>query len=328
MTALVADTEVDVADVLDELGVDMTRARERGSWLDLLCPFHPEGNPSFSVSLDHGGWVDRHSGESGSLVSLVSQVLETGLGDAIQWLRARRVGNIETMPALLARLFVITRGDSEAAESLVAWSDVYDALDPKLMEQYFFDRGFSVETMRLFEVRYDPEDDSLMFPTRDDSANLTGFVRRRIDRGLPLGRKYLYPSGFRRVLYPLHLHRSTVRPLDVGPVAEAIIVEGPLDAMWLHQLGYTSAVALLGADATPDAMAWFHARVRRAILCFDNDESGRKSSRTLARRLVPTHDVLLANVPAGAKDVQELSSERVAEVLAGARRVLLPSDLG
>lgn len=314
--ALIADIEVDVAQVLEELGVEAT-GRSRGSWVDTLCPFHPERNPSFSINLEHGGWIDRHTGETGELVGLIAALLEVDRAGAISWLRERKVGTAESTPALLSRLFAVTDGDSEAAEALHEWSLVYDALSPTKMEQYFFSRGFTVATMRKFEVRYDENDDSLIFPVRDERANLVGYVRRRVDRGIAFRRKYLYPFGFRRTLYPLHLYRGDA----------PLLVEGPLDAMWLHQCGYENGLAMLGSDMISEQREWLRAHAIRVTLCLDNDASGRRSTKTLVQRLICDHDVWVARLPVGVKDIQEVAPQDIPGVISEARQLILPSDL-
>jgi len=316
MTTLIADVEIDIPEVLEELGIVLTE-RARGDWVDTLCPFHPEHNPSFSVNLEHGGWIDRHSSETGGLLALVALMLEIDGAAAVAWLREHRAVIHESTAALLARLYKITGGDNEYAESLVRWNEVYEALSLDTMEQYFFDRGFTPATMRQFEVRYDEEDDSLIFPVRDGQANIVGFVRRRIDRGLPLARKYLYPSGFRRTFFPLHLYRG-VAPL---------LVEGPLDAMWLHQNGHANALAMLGADLVQEQRDWLRAHVKQIALCLDNDKAGRQSTKTLVGQLIRNYGVSLVSLPVDVKDIQEVAAERLSEVLATVRPILLPSDL-
>lgn len=314
--ALIADAEVDVAQVLEELGLELV-GRTRGAWFDVLCPFHPETNPSFSVNREHGGWIDRHTGETGGLITLVAALLEVDRAGAISWLREHKVGLVESTPALLSRLFAVTGGDNDAAEALHEWSLVYDALSPTKMEQYFFSRGFTVATMRKFEVRYDEDDDSIIFPVRDERANLVGFVRRRVDRGLPFARKYLYPSGFRRTLFPQHLYRGDT----------PLLVEGPLDAMWLHQCGHENGLAMLGGDLIPEQRAWLRAHTTRVMLCLDNDAAGRLSTKTLVKKLVCDHDVWVARLPAGVKDIQEVAPQDIPSVVSEARQLILPSDL-
>jgi len=300
-----ADTDLDVSSVLDALGVEVVS--QRGDWADALCPLHSENDPSFSVNLTHGGWVCRPCCARGQLLDLVSRVREISRGDAIQWARgqgSRERSSAELINSLLPR---------EAPVSVsLAWAERYDELSPTMMTEYWFERGFNESTMRQFDVRFDPDQETLIWPVRDESANTVSFIKRRLPG--TRGAKYLYPSGFNRALFPQD-------HFDYGD--RALLVEGPLDSMWLHQHGYPSALSTLGSDVTRRQVDWLRGKVGEVTLAFDNDAAGWRATELLVGQL-SRHGfgVSVVRLPRNFKDVQELNEAELKEALAGARSAL------
>lgn len=306
----IADIDVDVESILERLGVEI--AVDRGSWADALCPLHPENNPSFSVNLDEGAWVCRHGGEKGQLLDLVVAVRGCSRHDAAVWLREQPTKEYSATDVLV-QLFQLSKEHDRDMSATVAWAERYDALSRDLMTEYWFDRGFSTHTMREFDVRFDEENEVLIWPVRDEAANLVGFVRRAVPPST--GKRYEYPKGFQRTLHPL----------DHFAGHEAILVEGPLDALWLHQHGYHGGLAVLGSDMTRRQVTWLRGNTTKVIVAFDNDREGYIGRGKVIEQLAGIH-TMVAKLPRGAKDVQELSKETLKEVLESAVPAML-SDL-
>jgi DNA primase len=58
----------------------------------------------------------------------------------------------------------------------------------------------------------------------------------------------------------------------------AIIAEGYMDVIALHQAGFSNAVAPLGTSFTDEQAQWLRRWIERAILIFDNDDAGQKAA--------------------------------------------------
>ncbi|MBI4283546.1 MAG: toprim domain-containing protein [Chloroflexi bacterium] len=101
---------------------------------------------------------------------------------------------------------------------------------------------------------------------------------------------------------PKYLHIKGEKPLFVCTVRrgckEMILVEGPLDAIALWQLGY-SAAALLGTVMKAELKAQISGCDPRYI-CLDQDTSGQKGGRVLAQQLGPKARVV--SLPDGVND--------------------------
>lgn len=232
------------------------------------------------------------------MVELVMRVKQLPYREARQWLERinRRLPSSEE---LVGRLL---NGREEPLGGLERWRKTWEGLPINVCASYWFERGFTKETLRRFEVRYDAADASLTWPVRDSEGRLLGFTRRLIQPRQ--GPKYLYSPGFKRVLFPLNHLEGT----------DVVLVEGPLDAMWLHQHGYDSALALLGSNLKESQARWLLRHVTSVRLLFDADEAGEKAAKG-ARRSLAALPVRVLRLPEGRSDPQELSKKELEEVL-------------
>ena len=286
---------------MNALNVDIRATR--GEWVDCLCPLHLEKRPSFAVNIDTGRWICRHDNAGGvDIVSLVRKVLNKTHREAVEWVKY--VGKHEVIAGDQILKYLFQSPEKVRDSDLIEWTERYYNLEPDIMAEYWFDRGFTTQTMRKFEVRYDPNREAIIWPIKNSKGLIVGFTERDASGEASNKYKYLYPKGFQRTLYPLN------RFSDTGT---AIIVEGALDAIWMHQNDYTETLCVFGGGITQQQARWLKANVSRVILCFDNDEVGKKATEQAKERL-STMNVVSINLPTKVKDVQELNKEELAQV--------------
>lgn len=294
----VNDTDVDVEDVLTALNIEIQATR--GSWIDALCPFHDESKPSFSVNINSGYWICRHYNLSGNVVDLVSEVKELEKSDSFIWLRGFKPKQYSSYDLL--KKLIGTRPD-ERNEELINWIAEFHELPTTLMTEYWFGRGFTSHTMHSFDVRYDDNRKGIIWPVKDTNANIIGFIRRHLPGINP---KYKYPSGFQRCLFPMDKFEQGTYKGDVG----AVLVEGPLDAMWLHQYGATHTLAMLGSGLTQNQINWLNKKVTHVTIIPDNDAVGEAVVKTLRNQL--SHlELCVARIPKQYKDIQEVPARQI-----------------
>ena len=125
----IADLDLDVPSTLERLGIEVFA--ERGEWADALCPFHEEGNPSFSINLDHGGWIDRHGESRGQLLDLISHVKGISRAEAADWVRSPSSINTTTVD-ILQKLFA-TQANPEDKRMILDSAERYEGLSPKII---------------------------------------------------------------------------------------------------------------------------------------------------------------------------------------------------
>ncbi len=132
---------------------------------------------------------------------------------------------------------------------------------------------------------YDRFRHRLMFPIWLPTGRLVGFGGRAL-RDLD-GAKYLNsPESplFQKseLLYGLHLAHSAIRHASY-----AILVEGYMDVIAMHQFGFSEAVATLGTSLTEAHCKLLHRYTQKLILLFDGDEAGIKAAERSLALLLP-----------------------------------------
>lgn len=258
------------------------------------CLFHDESSPSFAVS-DEGLYIcyTAHCGQTGNIITLLMKVggySRKEVKDLIGKLPVR--GNLERVK----KPWVKKEEEQPYRERDVA---LYGALCPT----YLLDRGFLKQTLRYFQVGFDQENDRVVIPLRDTGGSLVGFLRRST---VSAKNKYLLDTERAKdIIFNSHNCQEDY----------AIVVEGSLDCMWLHQLGFPETVALLRSKMTKGQTKALYRRFKRLVLMMDNDSAGYAGMMKMARELKQHCDIRIALLPEDRKDPQECSSLEIERCL-------------
>jgi len=115
----------------------------------------------------------------------------------------------------------------------------------------------------------------IMIPIRDEQGRMAGFGARIVDpndvpKFLNSPETPIFSKG--RLLYGLDRARKPIRTAD-----QAVIVEGYLDVIALHQAGYENVVSPMGTALTEDQMRLLKKFTRRIVLALDPDTAGQKA---------------------------------------------------
>ena len=124
-------------------------------------------------------------------------------------------------------------------------------------------------------VYYDRFRNRLMIPIRDENGKMAGFGARIIDpndvpKFLNSPETPIFTKG--KLLYGLDRARKPIRTAD-----QAVIVEGYLDVIALHQAGYENVVSPMGTALTEDQLRLLKRFTRRIVLALDPDTAGQKA---------------------------------------------------
>lgn len=145
-------------------------------------------------------------------------------------------------------------------------------------------QGFSEEEMIAAGVAneresggiYDRFRNRLIFPIREPYGKMAGFGGRVLDpNDVP---KYinspsteLFDKG--RLLYGMDLARQAIRSSQ-----QAVIVEGYMDVIGLHQAGFPNAVSPMGTALTEEQFRLLKRFTRSFVLALDPDAAGEKAT--------------------------------------------------
>ncbi len=115
----------------------------------------------------------------------------------------------------------------------------------------------------------------ILIPIRDENGKMAGFGARIVDpndipKFLNSPETPIFSKG--RLLYGLDRARKPIRTAD-----QAVIVEGYLDVIALHQAGYENVVSPMGTALTEDQLRLLKRFTRRIVLALDPDVAGQKA---------------------------------------------------
>lgn len=245
-----------IEDLLEHLGIE--DIRPMGVEVQARCPMHErrtgarEHQPdNWSVNRVTGKHHCFSCGYQGSLVRLVVDISKMGLWEAHRIIREFGA-----------------EVNAEEREWEPRTVEVSDALAKyvKPPQRALDSRHLTPESADAFGLRWDLEDSAWVLPITGPGGEPWGYQLKSDEyvRNRPPGVKKS------RTLFGLHVL--------VGPTV--ILVESPLDACYLHSLGFP-AVASFGANVSDIQMRLLMDRCDKIVLALDNDSAGIGEMRRL-----------------------------------------------
>jgi DNA primase len=348
----------------------------RGREFAGLCPFHHEKTPSFYVVEDKSFFHCFGCGAHGDVIGFAMRADNLDFVEAIEKLageaglavpqatpqereRAQRQKTLleaaEAAAAFYeqrlwapggvrARGYLQGRGlDPQIIRRFrLGWAPderqaLRRALEPEFSDPLLIEAG-----LRRQPAEGEPSDyfrNRLMFPISDRAGRVIAFGGRVLGDGQP---KYLnspdsplFEKG--RVLYGWSAARAAVIRDEEGSPG-AIVTEGYMDVIALHQAGFATAVAPLGTALTEFQLHELWRLTPEPLLCFDGDGAGRRAAARAMRRALPLlrpgQSLRFVTLPAGEDPdsvIRQAGRGTFDEMLAAARplsTVLWESELG
>ncbi|WP_243359396.1 DNA primase [Fundidesulfovibrio terrae] len=294
-----------------------------GARLVGLCPFHNEKTGSFSVSPEKGVFYCFGCQASGDVIDFYCRINGLDFREGLEQL-AREAGialaEFKPDPQEDKR----RRQRQAAADMHTLARDFFrDCLRGNAgakARAYLDRRGVTPEMAERFQLGYAPDDfhglerylgskgfksfdavaagllvqgddgrvwdrfrGRLMFPIHEVSGKVVAFGGRVMGEGEP---KYLNSSDsvvYKKGEHLFGLHQARANLARAG---RALITEGYLDVIALHQHGFTEAVGVLGTALTPQQVKRLTGFTRQVTLVFDGDAAGEKAALRSAQMLL------------------------------------------
>ena len=285
-----------IGDILGLLQKATGKPREfrcRGDNYQVTCPFHKNGeesHPSCQVycgsgDVEYGFMHCFTCGENGPLWHFVGECLGRGDEHGKKWL-LDNFGNCFTektydLPPLEAE--GLKALDESCLEGLLPW------------HPYMGKRRLSRKACEAFQVGYDPKDDCLVFPVRDEYGRLAMLTRRSVS-----GKKFMVDADAEKPVYAMDRIRKE-------GLTEATVVESQINCLTLWGWGIPS-VALFGTGTKSQYGIINRSGLRTLFLALDGDSAGAKGTRRLLSALSPSILAYVVELPRG-KDVNDLTYE-------------------
>ncbi len=282
-----------------------------------LCPFHSEKTPSFSVSEEKGIFKCFGCGKSGNVITFLQEIERLSFYEAVKELALKYsikikytdYGFVEHHTEKTEIYGVNQVIASLCSEYLLKKEEGKNALNYLQRE-----RGLELEYITTFGIGYCPEDirelvrrvvshgfaetlleksgfmikradgsihsyfaGRILFPLYDVNNRICGFAGRILDNpsgGAPKFINSPETAAYKKseFLYGLNLARRHISELSF-----AILVEGYLDCIILHQYGIKNTVALCGTALTLQHALKLRRLCDTVYLLYDSDEAGVKS---------------------------------------------------
>ena len=311
---------IDIVDVVGEF----VELKKRGSNHVGLCPFHTEKTPSFSVNRAGQFYHCFGCGKGGDVIGFLMDITGMGFMEAVEQLAERSGLEVpkKRVPDSGARekKELIVRANLAAAEYFFK---TLNNSEGKAGMEYLLGRGLTPDTIKTFRLGYAPENPTgllefakgkkvspssleaagillpskygsqpynrfggrIIFPIVDQAVRVIGFGARLLKGD---GAKYVnspesdvYHKS--RVLFGIHQAKGTIKH-----TRKAIVVEGYMDVISLHQGGIRNAIASSGTAFTVDQGRLIARMARDVILLFDGDAAGLTAAARGADNLLVT----------------------------------------
>lgn len=165
------------------------------------------------------------------------------------------------------------------AEAIAQYSA---ALDGSPAQSYLQGRGLTLDTMKRFHLGYNAQRQTVTIPYNPQGSY---YGQRSVNPNA--GRKHDNLTGVEIPLFnPAALYSADV----------CFVVESPLCAISITQEG-GAAVAISGTSGGKRLYTQLKKKPTEAalVLCFDNDEAGRKATETISAELESNFDVFVVN---------------------------------
>lgn len=287
--------------------------KRRGKNLVGLCPFHNEKTPSFTVYPESQSFYCFGCGAGGEAIGFIRRAENLDFTEAVHYLcdKSGMVmpsdGFDDSLSVKRKRMYEINKEAARFFNSCLFSEKGKEGLE------YYKSRGYKKSTITRFGLGYAPNEwrallthmrglgysyeelyeanlanrsdkdgkisyydsfrNRVMVPIIDVRGNVVAFGGRVLDDSKP---KYINTSD--TLVYKKSLGVFGLNFAKNSPEKSLILVEGYMDAISLHEAGFTNAIACLGTALTSE-MAHLLARyAEEIILSYDADEAGQKAT--------------------------------------------------
>ena len=303
---------------VEEVIGDFVQLKKSGSNYKGLSPFSDERTPSFMVSPVKQIWKDFSSGKGGNAVAFLMEHEHFTYPEAIKYLAKKYNIEIEETEQ--------TDEQKEAAnerESLYLVSEfARDYYHTTLLNSeqgkaiggtYFKERGFTEETVKKFQLGYNPDQwdaftsealrkgykleflektglsivkeekqfdrfkGRVMFPIHSMSGRVLGFGGRILDSSKKAAKYLNSPESDiyhkSKVLYGIYYAKKSIAKED-----SCYLVEGYTDVIQMHQSGIENVVSSSGTALTAEQIRLINRLTKNITVLFDGDAAGQRAA--------------------------------------------------
>ncbi len=328
--------------------------KKAGKNLKGLCPFHNEKTPSFTIYPETESFYCFGCGAAGDVIAFLMRIENLDYMDAVKTaadlagMNMPDNGYDDSFAKLRLRILSANREAARFYNSIL-----YEEKGRPGLE-YYIKRGLPKSTITHFGLGYAPDEwealsnhlkskgyteqelvvanlakrsqksgriydnfrNRVMFPVIDLRGNVIAFSGRVLDDSKP---KYVNTAET-----PVFKKGDGVFALNFAKnsgTRQLILAEGQMDAIAMHEFGFTNAVATLGTALTQEQANLVARYADEILICYDNDEAGKKATERAITIFNKTGIKIKVVNMQGGKDADELlrtyGKERFNDIIKG-----------
>jgi DNA primase len=325
--------------IVDLIGESVNLKKRGANWIG-LCPFHNEKSPSFNVRDDKGIFKCFGCGKGGDAFTFLMEREALTFPEAAKKLAERANIKLEDATEEEKEAQSESERVHNAIRTVAGWYyRALRAPIGEEPLKYMHRRGFGEDILKRFGIGYAPDSPGaliravqkkgydiaylekagitakaqgrdyferfrgrIIFPVFSPTGRIIGFGGRiytDAQKKQELAKYINSPDSpvyhKSEVLYGLYQSKDSIRKLD-----QAILVEGYLDVMSLHQAGIENVVAASGTALTKQQLSLLSRYTKSIYLVFDADAAGRAAaSKGIDLALRAGFDVYVVVLPKG-----------------------------
>lgn len=303
---------------VEEVIGDFVQLKKAGSNYKGLSPFSDERTPSFMVSPVKQIWKDFSSGKGGNAVAFLMEHEHFSYPEAIRYLAKKYNIEIEEteqtdeqkeQASLRESLYLV----SEFARDYFHQTLLHAEEGKAIGQTYFKERGFTEETIKKFQLGYNPDQweaftgeairkgyqleflektgltivkedkkfdrfrGRMIFPIHSMSGRVLGFGGRILTNDKKAAKYLNSPESDiyhkSKVLYGIYYAKQRIVKED-----NCYLVEGYTDVIQMAQIGIENVVSSSGTALTPEQIRLISRLTKNITVLFDGDAAGQRAA--------------------------------------------------
>ena len=301
-----------MTEFLQELGMNNVREDGKDIWYSCFSDQHYRGDANPSASMEKGTtrFYCFSCGMHGNAVSFLAELENVSPIQSAIWIKERFIGSsvpdkstiLDNVQEILnsknkinkrRESTGVTVPESELQRRQIDWhsgiawlkysGNQIDTNDTPIVSM--LERGFTPEVLNKFQIGWDKISERICIPIRNEDGGLVGFKARSLE-GQPRyivlgGPEYGFePYETRKVLFALDKYEPRWDN-------QIIVCEGELNAIAMHQHGYTNTVGISGKFISDEQVELIVKHGQSCVLIFDEVDDAIKAAKKLRHR-IPT----------------------------------------
>jgi DNA primase len=321
-------------DIIDIIKESVPTLKAVGKDYKALSPFTNEKTPSFYVSREKQFFKDFSSGKGGDVIVFIREFHNMTFNEAVEFLASKagiELSSVEKVKTNFDKLDKIRKALSITSDYF--HNNLFKIIGEPY--QYLFNRGITNDSIKEFQLgyasdswnqlhnylkKYDFEDellieigllknnngkvydayrDRLIFPIRDELGRVVGFGGRTYKKDDKTAKYINSPQSIiydkSKLLYGLFESKR-----EISNKKNAILVEGYLDVISLHQEGIKNVVASSGTALSEHQIKIISRHSNNLYIIYDSDKAGvSAANRVMDIALQNNLEIKLVQLPDG-----------------------------